>query len=282
MSSRANYGIDSPAIVAGLFVLGGLAFSTALVWRRFGDPPPGVGIALVAVGLYFLLAAGGMILYSRAGKLRIRDLMLDSIPWRGNEMVLDVGCGRGLLLVGAARRLTTGKAIGLDRWVAGALSGNRPEAALDNARLEGVLDRVEVEEGDVRQLPFADGSFDIALSNFVLHEVNNRAEREQMLREIVRVLKPGGRLALVDFIFTGECVWVLQGIGITDAKRSRCGSFFSFWLGAVLNFGLVQTYQVTGSKPSMTAARNAQAAHGGCLAEPSVSADSGRDGAFSE
>jgi SAM-dependent methyltransferase len=282
MSSRPDYGIDSPAIVAGLFLLSGIGLGAALVWRLFGDPPPVVEIALVAVGLYFLLAAGGMILYSRVGKLRIRDLMLDSIPWRGNEMVLDVGCGRGLLLVGAARRLTTGKAIGLDRWVAGALSGNRPEAALDNARLEGVLDRVEVKEGDVRQLPIADGSFDIAVSNFVLHEVNNRAEREQMLREIVRVLKPGGRLALVDFIFTGECVRVLQGIGITDAKRARCGSFFSFWLGAVLNFGLVQTYQVTGSKPSMTAARNAQAAHGGCLAEPSASADGGREGAFSE
>jgi hypothetical protein len=55
---------------------------------------------------------------------------------------------------------------------------------------------------------------------------------------------------------------VLQGIGISDAKRARCGSFFSFWLGADLNFGLVQTYKVTGSKPSKTAARNAPAPHG--------------------
>src|SRR6516162_9531065 len=277
MSSRANYGIDSPAIVAGLFVLGGLAFSTALVWRRFGDPPLLGQIALVGTGAYFLLGAIGMVSYSKAGKLRIRDQILESIPWRGDETVLDVGCGRGLVLIGAARRLTSGKAIGLDRWLAGALTGNRPEAALDNARLEGMLDRVEVKEGDVRQLPFADASFDVAVSNFVVHEVNNRAERERMLREMVRVLKPGGRLALVDFIFTGECVRVLHDIGIADAKRARVGSFFSFWFGAVLNFGLVQTYQVTGSKPSMTAARNAQAAHGGCLAEPSAAAAGGRD-----
>jgi ubiquinone/menaquinone biosynthesis C-methylase UbiE len=199
-----------------------------------------------------------MIVYSKDGKLRIRDEILEALPWRGDEKVLDVGCGRGLLLIGAARRLTTGKAIGVDRWVAGALTGNRPEAVLDNARLEGVLDRVEVNEGDVRQLPFGDNSFDVAVSNFVLHEVNNRAEREQMLREIVRVLKPGGRLALVDFIFTGECVRVLQGIGIADVKRVRVGSFFAFWLGAVLNFGLVQTYRVTARKPPMTAPRNAQ------------------------
>src|SRR6516165_3808979 len=256
MSSRADYGIDSPAIVFGLSILSGLGLSAAIVWHVFGDPPPFWEIALIAAGVYFLLAAGGMAWYSKVGKLRIRDEILELIPWRGAEMVLDIGCGRGLLLIGAARRLTTGKAIGVDRWVAGALTGNRPEAALDNARLEGVLDRVEVKEGDVRQLPFADASFDVVLSNFVVHEVKNRAEREQMLREIVRVLKPGGRLALVDFIFTGECVRVFQGIGVADAKRARIGSFFAFWLGAVLNFGLVQTYQVTARKPLMTAPGN--------------------------
>src|SRR6516165_433179 len=258
MSSRADYGIDSPAIVASLFLLSGIGFGAALAWHFWGDPPLLGEIALVAAGIYFFLGAGSMIRYSKVGKLRIRDQILELIPWRGDERVLDVGCGRGLLLIGAARRLTTGKAIGLDRWLAGALTGNRPEAALDNARLEGVLDRVEVKEGDVRQLPFADDSFDVVVSNFVVHEVNNRAEREQMLREMARVLKPRGRLALVDFIFTGECVRVLQGIGVADAKRARVGSFFSFWLGAVLNFGLVQTYRVTGRKPPMTAPRNAQ------------------------
>jgi ubiquinone/menaquinone biosynthesis C-methylase UbiE len=252
MSSRADYGIDSPAIVAGLSLLGGIGLGTALVLHLFDDPTLLGEIALVAAGLYFGLSAGGMVWYSKVGKLRIRDQVLGLIPWRGDETVLDVGCGRGLLLFGAARRLTTGKAIGLDRWLPGALTGNRPEAALDNARREGVADRVEVNEGDVRRLPFADASFDVVVSNFVVHEVNSRAEREQMLREIVRVLKPGGRLALVDFIFTGECVRVLYELGIGDVRRERAGSFFSFWFSAILNLGLVQTYQVTGSKPPMT------------------------------
>ena len=258
MSSRPDYGVDSPAIVAGLFGLSGLGFSAALVWRLFGDPPLVGEIALLGAGVYFLLSAVGMVSYSKGGKLRIRDEILAAIPWRGDEKVIDVGCGRGLLLIGAARRLTTGKAIGVDRWVAGALTGNRPEAVLDNARLEGVLDRVEVKEGDVRQLPFGDDTFDVAVSNFVLHEVNNRAEREQMLREIVRVLRPGGRLALVDFIFTAECVRFLQELGVADAKRTRVGSFFSFWLRVILNFGIVRTYRVTGSKPAMTGARSAR------------------------
>jgi SAM-dependent methyltransferase len=191
--------------------------------------------------------------------------------------VLDVGCGRGLLLIGAARRLTTGNAIGLDHWLAGALTGNRPEAVIDNARIEGVLNRIELKQGDVRQLPFSDDSFDVVVSDFLLHEVTNRTEREQMLREIVRVLEPGGRLALLDFIFTGECVRVLQAIGTANAKRGRVGSFFSFWLGAVLNFGLVHIYQATGGKPSMNVRSNAQPAQGGFLAEPFAQADGGRD-----
>ena len=62
------------------------------------------------------------------------------------------------------------------------------------------------------------------------------------------MLKPGGRLALVDFIFTGECVRALRAIGIVDAGRARVGSFFSYWLTAALNFGLVRIDQVTGSK----------------------------------
>src|SRR5262249_6640346 len=232
MPSRADYGIDSPAIVAGLFLFGSLGIGAALVWRLCGDPPPLGEIAMVVAGVYFWLAAGGMVWYSKVGKLQIRDQMLGEIQWRGDEVVLDAGCGRGLLLVGAARRLTTGKAIGLDRWVPGALTGNRPDAVLDNARCEGMLDRVEGKAGDVRQLAFADACVDVVVYNFVVHELNTGAEREQMLREIVRVLKPGGRLALVDFIFTNECVEVLHNIGIGDARRTRVGSFFSFWISA--------------------------------------------------
>jgi ubiquinone/menaquinone biosynthesis C-methylase UbiE len=250
MLSRADdYGIDSPAIVAGLFSLSGIAFGAALVSRLFGSPHPFWEVGLVAIGTYFLLSAGGMILYSKIGKLRIRHQILEPYPWRGDELVLDVGCGRGLLLIGAARRLSTGKAIGLDRWVPGALTGNHPQAVLDNARLHGVLGRVEVTEGDIRQLPFEDCCFDVVVSNFVVHELNTSAEREEMLREIVRVLKPRGRLALVDFIFTGQCVRVLRELGVGDVKRTRVGSFFSFWFSAILNLGLVRTYQVTGSKP---------------------------------
>jgi len=249
MSSRPDYGIDSPAIVIGLFVASVCCFAVALLFGVRGHQHTVGRNGAIVIGSYFLLAAGGMIWYSKVVKFRIRESILNTIPWRGDEMVLDAGCGRGLLLMGAARRLTTGQGIGVDLWLPGALTSNRPHSAAANARLEGVEDRVGFIKGDVRRLPFVDESFDVAVSNFVLHEVDNAREREQMLREIARVLKPGGRVALVDFIFTGECLETFRNLGLSSLERQRSGSVFSFWFSAIINFGLVQTCQVTGSKP---------------------------------
>jgi SAM-dependent methyltransferase len=241
----ARYGIDSPAIVAGQLGLGIVAATLATVRPQlFGLHVRAAEIALAA---YLMYGGLSMIAYSRAGKLRLRDCLIDAIPWRGDERVLDVGCGRGLLLVGAARRLVTGTAVGVDLWLAHATTGNRPEAALLNAELEGVSDRVSLERADVRDLPFPAETFDVVLSNFVLHEVNTAADREAMLREMARVLKPGGHLALVDFIFTRECAGVLRRIGLANARRSRLGGA-THWIGAVLTAGTFQLCAVTATK----------------------------------
>lgn len=110
--------------------------------------------------------------------------------------------------------------------------------------MEGVLDRVEVSADDARSLQFEAGSFDVVVSNFVVHEMDTKAERETMLREIVRVLRPGGRVALVDFVFTGECVKLLRAHGLADADRDPIGSL------PLLTLGLLRAYRVTGTKPA--------------------------------
>src|SRR5262249_6702869 len=151
-------------------------------------------------------------------------------------------------LVGVARLLTDGKVTGVDRWVHGAVSGNGPEAAVRNAELAGVADRVEVCDGDARKLPFPDAMFDVALSNFVLHELNTPAERAQMLGEITRVLKPGGRVALVDFIFIGKAERALRAQGVQGVRRTPAAGWITFGSFALLTLGLGRLYMVTGMK----------------------------------
>jgi len=108
---------------------------------------------------------------------------------------LDVGCGRGLLAIGAARRLKTGKVTGIDVWNPQELSGNSADAAKENAKTEGVADRVRFESGYARKLVYPENHFDAVISANALHTLADDQEREQALREMLRVLKPGGTIA---------------------------------------------------------------------------------------
>lgn len=145
--------------------------------------------------------------------------------WKGNEIVLDVGTGRGLMMIGAARKLKSGKAVGIDIWSKKDLSGNSMEKTLANADLEGVRDRVEVQSGDATAMNFADGTFDVVLSNLCIHNIPTRDGRDRACREIVRVLKPGGTAVISDFIHTAHYVKAFRSAG---AETTRNGMDFLF------------------------------------------------------
>jgi arsenite methyltransferase len=203
-SSQADYGIDAPYVIRNLLIGAAAALLLFLsmafgVWSgrvgpvRFGA----AGFLVMAIALG--VSAFGMWWGSRFGKVREREKLLSNISFRGDEQVLDVGCGRGLLLIGAAKRLTTGTATGIDIWQTEDLSGNRPDATLENTRREGVAERVKIETADMRKMPFADGTFDVIVSRAAIHNLYAAADRASAVREIVRVLKPGG-LAVIDDI----------------------------------------------------------------------------------
>ena len=145
-----------------------------------------------------------MVYYARAGKFRVRDRILGSIPWRGDETVLDVGTGRGLLLIGAAKRLKTGRATGIDIWSTEDLSGNRMENTIENARSEGVEDKITIRSESAQKMSFADATFDVVLSNLCLHNLPTREARDSACAEIARVLKPGGTALISDYKKTEE------------------------------------------------------------------------------
>jgi ubiquinone/menaquinone biosynthesis C-methylase UbiE len=134
--------------------------------------------------------------------------------------VLDIGCGHGLMLIGAAKRLRDGKATGIDLWQKQDQAGNSREATLLNVRLENVADRVELVDGDARKLPFMDNAFDVVVSSWALHNIYNRTEREGAVREAARVLKPGGRILLIDIRHTGQYAKVLRQSNLSEVRRS--------------------------------------------------------------
>jgi SAM-dependent methyltransferase len=228
--SRADYGIDAPPVVRNLALGGSAILVIGIAAFLFITEPRWLmylpGYWGVFAGGSMLLTSLLMIWSSKVGKLRQRVTLIQSLGLKGNETVLDVGCGRGLLLLEAAKHLPDGKAIGVDLWQTVDQSGNRPEVTRQNARLEGVADRVEIKTGDMRELPLPESSVDAVVASLSIHNIPGKEGRAQAIHEIQRVLKPGGQVALLDFIATDEYLATLQSLGWKEVQRS--GS--SFWM----------------------------------------------------
>jgi SAM-dependent methyltransferase len=220
-----DYGLDAPKLVRRVALRGVLLTIFAVIVyaaNRTANPGSAAAVGGIsgAIGIGFLAVAAIMVWSSRVGKLKLRERILDKCTWRGDESVLDIGCGRGLLLIGAAKRLKNGKAIGVDIWRSEDLSGNSAGAARQNAKVEGVNDRVKIENADARKLPFGANSFDVVLSSLALHGISSMPDREQALREMVRVLKPGGRLSIYDIAHASDCANSFQQAGLAEVELS--------------------------------------------------------------
>jgi arsenite methyltransferase len=258
-SDKPDYGLDAPGVVRNLLIAGAaglLIWTTAYfgLWSGLLKVGPIAGIELRFPAAGALWPGAGctamalwMLWSSKVGKVRERETLLDRIPWTGAERVLDVGCGRGLLLVGAARRLTGGRATGIDIWQAEDLSGNRPEATLENARREGVADRVEVKTADMRKIPFADGSFDVVVSSQAIHNIYDSGGRAQAIGEVARVLAPGGRALLRDIRHVRDYAATLAQHGVTEVRQLD-SPFVTAFL-ALVTFGSLRPGTLLARKP---------------------------------
>jgi SAM-dependent methyltransferase len=120
--------------------------------------------------------------------MSVNGTLIDQMRLTPGEKVLDVGCGSGAV----------------DRWLARRTAEANPIVAIDInryllkeaeglARREGLLGAIEFREGNAEALPFPDNTFDVAISVTVLEEV----DADRALAEMVRVIKPGGRVGVV-------------------------------------------------------------------------------------
>jgi ubiquinone/menaquinone biosynthesis C-methylase UbiE len=132
---------------------------------------------------------------------RFREKTLDFAKLKPGESVLDVGCGTGTLAIAAKKRVHRGgRVCGIDA------SPEMIARAKNKASKAGL--EVLFQTGLAEAQPFPDGEFDAVLATVMLHHLP-REPRQQCAREILRVLKPGGRVLAVDFgAGTGERTWL--------------------------------------------------------------------------
>ena len=115
-ATQPDYGLDAPLLMKRMFTRAAwtiaIGVAVYLINRNDNAGPAGTLLAVFCViGLGFLGVGGYMWWSSKTGKLALRDQLLDSLDLKGEEKVLDAGCGRGLMVIGAAKRLQkTGKA----------------------------------------------------------------------------------------------------------------------------------------------------------------------------
>jgi len=127
------------------------------------------------------------------------------------EIVLDLGSGGGIDVLLSARRVgPTGKAYGLD------MTDDMLALARENQRQAGVSN-VEFLKGEIENIPLPDNSVDVIISNCV---INLSADKDRVLREAFRVLKPGGRFAVSDVVVRGS---------VPDAVRHS----MMLWVGCI-------------------------------------------------
>lgn len=222
--SKPGYGIDAPPVVL-TFVALTFVFAFAGIFIGSGSSLTNAIFPWIAAVL-FAATAAYMVSSSIKGKPALWSRLLDDLALRGTEDSLDIGCGRGLVLIETAKRLPHGKATGIDIWRPQDQSGNTRRETEHNAQIEGVAERVEVIDADMTELPFEDSSFDLVTASLAIHNVRAKDDRAAALREIARVLRPAGRVLIIDIARTAEYADVL---GSCELEAERSGMRFSIY-----------------------------------------------------
>lgn len=190
---------------------GALATLILLLAARFTVKQSHLIAALLLVGMFIALAmtfymarARTALSYERGG---VQGMVLDGVKnqlkkagWDGRGKVLDIGCGSGALSIKIAKDNPRARVTGIDYW--GSQWDYSQALCESNAKIEGVSARVEFRKGDAAKLPYLDGVFDAAVSNFVFHKVRTQPDKLALVKEALRVVKPGGYFAFEDVFYS--------------------------------------------------------------------------------
>eukprot|EP01012_Entosiphon_sulcatum_P007296 TRINITY_DN13672_c0_g1_i1.p1 TRINITY_DN13672_c0_g1~~TRINITY_DN13672_c0_g1_i1.p1 ORF type:complete len:254 (-),score=43.04 TRINITY_DN13672_c0_g1_i1:14-775(-) len=214
-SGRPDYGLDHSTEVFVLF--GGGFFLAAAGQLMLEEHVHAPGVVFLVLGAGCVLLSLALLGSSKVGKVIARDRFVEQLQLRGGELVVDMLPGAGLLFVGIGRRLGElgggGMVVGVEtRAYVSSQPSQHP--ALGNARKDGVPSAaMRLVEGDPWLLPLDAGSADVVVSHNSFSRMDNNVRRSNSLAEAFRVLRPGGRLAILD-----------QGSGATGMQELVAGA----------------------------------------------------------
>jgi len=188
----------STKLIYGSAVLGILFLGLSFLHLAFviGAVPFLAALVYFAYARYAFSPRGGDI------QAKLWELVLDRLNWNGKGKALDIGCGNGPLTIALAQRHPDGHVTGIDYWVK---KWDYSKTVCErNAEAAGVAGRTDFQRASASALPFEDGFFDAAVSNFVFHEVKDAKDKQGIIKEALRVIKKGGRFAFQDLFLVRE------------------------------------------------------------------------------
>ena len=233
---RGSFGIDAayvpllqliPGVLFAIFAFGTLQEST---WKP------------IVYGILSLVSIAGAIFYLHTtlrGKFAAWRKILEDTSKADVERVLDMGCGRGAVIIMTAQRFPEAKLTGVDLWRKSDQSGNREEAAVANAKANGMDSRIDFVTGDMTKLPFENDSFDLITASLSIHNIPHAQGRAQAIREAVRVLKPGGQIIIADLKAIDEYSKELSTLGLKVENPKDLG-WQTWWGGPWLSTKLLR------------------------------------------
>ncbi len=212
LSEKANYGNWVPAALMKTMwtVTAVLCAATVLLFVFMKTPAAGIIGAVIALASFcftlYMQKCRKAFDFNGGGVMgNVHQFLVDHFPWEASRralgikdggLILDIGCGAAALTNRVAKTYPDAHLIGMDFW--GPEWNYAREQCEKNAEAEGVADRVSFQKGDAAKLDFEDAYFDGAVSNFVFHEVRSAKDKRDVVREALRVIKPGGAFAFQD------------------------------------------------------------------------------------
>lgn len=168
------------------------------------DPPYRLAMSILFIIslVSFLFPLYAYMMFSqKCGRFqeKVYHLILQSLGAQVKGRILDIGSGNGVLAVKLAQQHREVEVVGIDSWGRNwEYSKGRCE---QNAQAAQVQSRVHFQNGDAAALDFSTGSLDGAISNLTFHEIQSVADKRDLVREALRVVKPGGVFAFVDYFY---------------------------------------------------------------------------------